>query len=670
MRKLEFHFIRAENILCFGPEGASIHFKDYDAVNQIKGINLDAPGTKSDPASNGSGKSSIPEILSIGLYGRTIKKPTKNKGNQIINVLADKGEVEVQWDNYRLVRSFRRSKSGSISSKLQVWKSEDRIWDKESCLDLPTDQLEQEITRSLGLTHHAFCNVFVFDDSNTYSFLEADTPTKRQIIENVMDLERYRDYHQNCKDIIKDLKKQIQSLSAEYSRLQNAIDECKQRIQNTKQQEANWRATKQSELKSLMARITNKQDELKNTDTGKQLIEWQNAQDRISQIQSEIETLEGKKAKLTEAVSVAQNKLVEVLTAKNELQTEIQQEVMSLKSLESDCNKSVGLVSDLESLKEGSSCPTCMGTINRMNYGHVLNHTRDLIAQTRVLIERKNGVINSLKEDFGAKCQQISTMQSRIEEADGRITLLKNEINKSVNEIQQLNLVPKPQGNSIEQVLEAEILELKNQFKSKKEEYEGESPYKEIIEQAEEELVRKEADLEFKGKELQESESELPYFEYWEEAFGDNGIRKFIIEGIIPPLNERISYWLQILIDGLIEVKFDNTLEETITRNGNPASYHNMSKGEIRRINLAVSQSFAYVMMLNSDCCPNIVFLDEITGGGIDRAGAPYVYNMILELAKERQVFVTTHNEILMSLLNGCSTMTLKKENDVTSLVS
>ena len=123
------------------------------------------------------------------------------------------------------------------------------------------------------------------------------------------------------------------------------------------------------------------------------------------------------------------------------------------------------------------------------------------------------------------------------------------------------------------------------------------------------------------------------------------------------------------MIDGLIELNFDNKLEETITRNGNQAFYHSMSNGEIRRINLAVSQSFAYVMMLNSGCCPSVVFLDEITGGGIDRAGVPFVYNMIFELAKERQVFVTTHNEALMSLLQGCNTLTLKKHEDVTVLV-
>jgi ABC-type multidrug transport system ATPase subunit len=95
-----------------------------------------------------------------------------------------------------------------------------------------------------------------------------------------------------------------------------------------------------------------------------------------------------------------------------------------------------------------------------------------------------------------------------------------------------------------------------------------------------------------------------------------------------------------------------------------------MSNGEERRINLGTSQAFAYVMMLNCGRCPSLVFLDEVTGGSIDKAGVIGIYNMIFELAKDRQVFVTTHNENLLQMLQGCEAITLKKENDITVLVS
>ena len=76
------------------------------------------------------------------------------------------------------------------------------------------------------MTHHAFCNVVIFDDSSTYSFLEADAATKRQIVENLLGLDPYRVYHQNAKDYLKDQKDLVDGLGLEYQRAQLDLDSC------------------------------------------------------------------------------------------------------------------------------------------------------------------------------------------------------------------------------------------------------------------------------------------------------------------------------------------------------------------------------------------------------------------------------------------------------------
>ncbi len=670
MRNLKFHRVSAQNILCFGTKGIEINFSNFGNIIQVRGVNLDAPGTESDPASNGSGKSSIQEVLSIALFGRTVKSPTKNKGNRIVNVLADKGEIEIEWDDFKVIRSFKKSKSGSVTSKLDLWQSNNRVWNDDSKISFGTsDETQKFIEEQIGLTHHAFCNVVIFDDSNTYSFLESDAATKRQIVENLLDLDQYRDYHENCKSIIKELKKNIADKSKEYSTILQEQSIAKNRLTKVSDQLASWKTNKQIELKNLFEKIKLKQEKLVETDTGDQLANWQKGQDRIQHLIDEISDLESKRDKIQEILKIAREKIDLVRKEKNVLNEEIQVSSISVKSVEMDLSKALKLIRELENLKEGTLCPVCYGAINMDNFGHVLDHGKDTVAKCRTSIDQKIDLINDTKETFGKKAASLSIIEEKVSEAEGKISIIEGTIRKHRREITELTNIPKPEGNISEHIIESEILELKKQFKSKREEFEGDSPYKEIIEDIELEITNIELNLANKEKELKESESEIPYFEYWSEAFGDNGIRKFVIDGIIPALNDRISYWLQILIDGLIELKFDNKLEETITRNGNPAFYHNMSNGEMRRVNLAVSQSFAYVMMLNSGCCPSLVFLDEITGGGIDRAGVPYVYNMIFELAKERQVFVTTHNDVLMNLLDGCETLTLKKYKDVSELL-
>jgi ABC-type multidrug transport system ATPase subunit len=94
-----------------------------------------------------------------------------------------------------------------------------------------------------------------------------------------------------------------------------------------------------------------------------------------------------------------------------------------------------------------------------------------------------------------------------------------------------------------------------------------------------------------------------------------------------------------------------------------------MSGGERRSLNLSVAHSFAYVMMLSCGCNPSILWLDEVSSN-IDSVGIEGIYNMIRELAKEKQVFITTHNQHLLELLNGCDKMQLEKRDGLTKLLN
>ena len=72
-------------------------------------------------------------------------------------------------------------------------------------------------------------------------------------------------------------------------------------------------------------------------------------------------------------------------------------------------------------------------------------------------------------------------------------------------------------------------------------------------------------------------------------------------------------------------------------------------------------------MMLSSGVSPSLVFLDEVTTN-IDPIGVIGVYNMILELSKEKQVFVTTHDQELLNLLSGNQVLFLRKKGGFTTI--
>jgi DNA repair exonuclease SbcCD ATPase subunit len=668
MRNLKIHYARAKNILCFGPDGFELHFDDHDNVVEICGINLDNPGSNG-YASNGAGKSSIQEILSIGFYGRTVKSPTKLKGGQFINAAAEKAEIEIIWDDYRLVRTFTKSASGSIAGKLHIWQSANHIWDDSSKLKEGKATQKYLEATAIGMSHHAFCNIVIFDDSSNYAFLESDTPTKREFVENLLGLGVYRGYFENAKKLLKQLKDRVTVLAREYDLLQNEVEASTRRLQTIDQQEKTWKTTRQNEIQELIKRVQTKQLQLEKSDTGEQLANWQKAQDRMAALTDQVTELESKAQKVQEAILGAREKVELARHSRDTQGDTVQEQFLALKEIQSSIDTQFKLIEKLERLEHGTRCPYCHGVISKENYGNVLNQSQNVLAASQTELATKKLTVEEHKAEYGKRSATLTSMESRIGEAEAKVSLMRGHISKHRNEITELSAIRRPDGNTQEQVLEAEIVALKKQYKAKQEELDA-SPYKEIAVQAQVELTEKKQKAELKSAEIKAAEKEIPYYQFWFEAFGDKGIRKYVVDGIIPALNARVTHWLSVLIEGRLELKFDNELEATITRNGTLVDYYAMSNGERRRINLAVSQAFAYVMMLNSGCCPSIVFLDEITGGGIDRAGTVGIYNMIFELAKERQVFVTTHNESLMAMLEGCETLTLRKQNDISILAA
>lgn len=668
MRKLKLRYVRGKNFKCFGPEGIEIFFDDHSNVVLIKGINLD--NASNDPrehegTSNGAGKSSILDLISWVFYGKTVTKPKKIDHNDVINSLHvdECMEGEVQVDEYRIVRSRN-------TDKIEIWKSKDHIWDRHSKITKGAGVQKFIENTIVGLSHTAFCNVVVFDDSNSYCFLELDAKGKREVVENLLGLERYRDHLDTAKAKLKEINLQIKDISKDYDRTLSEVSAAKTRIEEVKKKEVVWQESKAKELDSLRFRLKGKQLELETCgDIGESVRLFEQAQERLRDLTDKIPELEAKKEKVAAVLKEASAKLTLAQESRSEIRQIISGHTLGISQADHDLKKAKLGIASLERLEEGQQCPVCHGAVNKDNYKNILLHEHNkihgMVADIEVIVAKKKAD----EERLVKKDEILAKLEAYMEDAENKVRTITSTLDQWRKEVVSLSKVQRPEAGIQEKMLEEQIFELRRQLRDKEIECK-ESPYKEIIESAIEEQEKKQVELEGKVKELKVVEDEVPYYEYWVKAFGDNGIRRYAVNNIIPTLNAKIAYWLQYLTDSKIELKFDDKLDETITRNGVPAYYHTMSNGEKRRINLAVSQAFAYVMMINSGSCPSLVFLDEITGGGIDRAGIAGIYNMIFELAKERQVFVTTHNQHLLDMLQGCEEIVLVKKGDITKIAA
>jgi energy-coupling factor transporter ATP-binding protein EcfA2 len=73
-------------------------------------------------------------------------------------------------------------------------------------------------------------------------------------------------------------------------------------------------------------------------------------------------------------------------------------------------------------------------------------------------------------------------------------------------------------------------------------------------------------------------------------------------------------------------------------------------------------------MILSSGTCPSIVALDEVVSYQ-DRQGVECIFNMIVELARDRQVIVITHDNDLLQMLEGVDKIIIEKKNGFSRIV-
>lgn len=665
MKSLDIKFISAQNFLCFGKDPIEMDLSERGRVVLVQGINKDVQDGDSKAASNGAGKSSIPEIIVYTLFGKTIKHPKKIGHKDVINNATGKGlRTEVRWGDYRVVRT--RKPDG-----LRMWESPQGVWDETTEITLGGQPATQKlIEEKIGLNYETFVNVVVFTDNNAGSFLECDAAGKREIVENLLSLEKYKGYAEAAKSLKKDKKDEIRLAETELEGVRRQLSQTESRLKSAKEQEEVWRSKINGEVEQIRAKILEKKKELNESPSDKDSSKYREAVSRISDINAQIPAAEAKRQKLEEILEKANERLAAQKSSSGDCRIE-------MKSLDSEISRLEALAEDHEGeikrleVSEGGVCKYCFGTVSKENFGKYAAQMREKIGKIEEDIKAIRADRHKAESKLSAADQKYSATADAISTAKKSLSEVCASINSLRSELSRLEKVEKPTTeNAKASMIEGQIKALTSQLAEKAKEIEGDTPFKAIIDSLSEEMDSKSSEVEEKDAALLQREKELPYYDFWQVGFGDSGIRKFVIDGIIPALNSRIAHWLQFLIDGRISLCFNNELEEKIERNpadGDPFVYHAMSGGERRRLNLAVSQAFAHVMTLSSGTCPSLVFLDEVTTN-IDQMGVVGVYNMIMELAKDRQVFVTTHDQNLLEMLDGCELLTLEKSGGFTRL--
>ena len=667
MKQLNFKNIKASNFFCFGNKGIELDFDSFQNIVFIKGINKDIVDQNGKFSSNGSGKSTIPQIITYCFYGKTIKSPKKISHKDIINNKNGKKlSVEVIFDNYKVVRTRK-------PDSLRVWKSDTGVWDDSTEITLGGMPSTQELINNIiGLSYESFLNVCVFTDDNNSCFLELDHAEKRKIVENLLNLEKYRDYLDTAKELSKTNKDKIKSLALELSYIDTNKRNIEFNISSIKDNIKKYEDNIISSILIIERKIEAFNNEIKNSSYEEDLKVYEDNQDKIKKIDVSLDAFFVKKEEVTAKTTEVFKVYNEKLTEKTDYESKMREFSLEINTTEKNINTFDNKINKFKNLEPNMICDKCFGTIKPENYQEFIDNALkdkkiseiDLITLNNNFNEVKiihDEIIKSIQELI-EKLNKIKSFSTKLNEEENKLKILKASL---------MNF-KKPELTNQELIIKTQIKNLEQEKEEKNKLLTGRNPNQDLLDQNNIKLNESAEDDKNTRIEIQNLETLNSYYEFWFEAFGDEGIRKLVVSEIIPALNSRLSYWLQILIDNKIEIKFDSSLNEFISKFPDcdkELIYAVLSNGQKRRINLAVNQAFAHVMMLSHGVAPNIIFLDEVTSN-IDQIGVQAIYDMICELSKSKKVFVTTHDQDLISMLSGCQEMVLEMKDGESFLKS
>jgi len=170
------------------------------------------------------------------------------------------------------------------------------------------------------------------------------------------------------------------------------------------------------------------------------------------------------------------------------------------------------------------------------------------------------------------------------------------------------------------------------------------------------------------SNQMKEVQTKYEIMRFWELAFSEQGLIKYIIHHILDFFNKKSNYYLSILSNNSFSIIFDELLDESITLDGTRIYYDCLSGGEKKKISLSVMLALNDLLFLSGKDKADMIFFDEV-GDSLDKEGIKGLHELIEQISSEKKLFLITHNQYLSSLIGGNSTeMLVQKKNNITEI--
>jgi len=325
--------------------------------------------------------------------------------------------------------------------------------------------------------------------------------------------------------------------------------------------------------------------------------EKENIQDEIDEIKKMMDSKKDDYQTLKDKVEKVKNKEYEL---KNELDKEREQSINISNEIRS-AQKDIDLY-------DSGKCPTCRTDFDNDHFQNL----KDVLLEKKRTIELiKNEIDNNIKS-IREKQSKLQTISDNVNKAFTDLTYLLKNYKSQIDKLNNKKVTENVNTNISE--FEKTIVELDNKKENSRE----------------------------NQNTCKEKES---YYKELSKIFGEDGVKKSIISGIIKPIN----YFLNDNISKMglpFQVDLDETFTANIKQFGVPIEQDSLSTGESKLINISILVS--YLKLIRTKKTVNILFLDEVFSS-IDIENIEKILNLLKSFAHDYKINIFVVHHALMN---------------------
>ena len=634
-----FKSLTIKNFMSVGNITQGIKFNNDLTLVLGENLDLGANGSR-----NGTGKTTIVNALSYGLYGNAL---TKIKLGNLINKTNEKGMVvSVEFSKNGIDYKIERGRKPNI---LKLFIGDQEIDDSAQGDNRETQKTIEDI---LGLSHEMFKHIVALN-THTEPFLNMKVSDQRDVIEELLGITILSEKASVLKDIIKDKKDSIKQENFRISAIKESNKRIEQQIVSLEQKHKLWDKAQLDNVDVLYTKITTLENNINDVELEitmqKDLEIYNTKHSKLSELNRTISSLVQKHGTWDSTLDKDLSNIANAIEKLNSI--DIEQEMKSHKDLEEFKNQEIAKLE-----------------INRL----IASNSND-VSRTKILIETLSGEIALLIKHTCHTCGQeihddkqseiLNSKESTMAELKNAIDglyITQDELKVEYDNFPQLEK-PSMYYNSLEEALNHKhsLETLNTQMETRANEM---NPYTEQIESTKTDALQ-----EINYDSINEDTSTLEHQDFLLKLLTDKDsyVRKQIISQNLSFLNSKLSHYISIIgLRHLIEFKDDLSVE--ITDLGKDYDFDNLSRGEKNRVILSLSWAFRDVWE-NLYSPINLLFVDEVIDSGMDDAGVENSLTILKSMAREqnKSVWLISHKNELISRVN--TVLNVVKENGFTS---